>query len=378
MNGTSIRRARAAAIPVLVLACTAANAAEGLRLRALIVGSLGSELAAPVRGESGFFGNAVLTYTEVTRAVDDAGNTLSTAPRVVPLPTGVPTAGAIPNGTFSLRVPSGTVNLTQTQTQLNLVGGYATAPSFAGGRLVLRANLPLIEISRNFQVIQPAPVVTPTPSSPPLPPAALGAVNAVASAATAQWQTQLAATAASQNQSVTGLGDLDLTAAWVRDFDRLRVSAAIGLQLPTGDYDAKRGPNPGFGDYRTVQIGVVSSYAVSESLTVAGRLSWGTNSTNGDTQYRSGNFAVVEGSVLKKLNAGPVVGVNLLAIRQTTDDRSNGVAVPSQRYRNNSVGPFLAWPMDSRTAVAVQVAQTFGGRNALVSRSVQVRASRAW
>jgi hypothetical protein len=361
-----------AALVGLALVPGVACAAEGFRLRAPVAGVLGAEIGAPLQAP-GFFGSATLGYGEVRRVVDDSGNTLTTAPVDVPLPTGAPTSGAIPNGTFRLHVPAGTVNLKQRQTQLNLAAGYLTGPDFAGGSLLFRATLPLIHMTRDFSVSPTAAAgIVPTPSSPPLSRAGLGVVNAAAAAANAQVQTLQATTSAMQNDTVSGLGDVELAAAWRRGFGRTRVLAGAALYLPTGAYDANRGPNPGFGDFRTLQLGVGAVHPLDNGLTLAARASWGTNTTNRATHYRSGDFAVLEGALRKdwrRLGAG----VNLVAIRQIEDDRLNGVTLPNLRLRNNAAGPFVSWRLSRDTVLTLQHSRTFGGRNAQVSNTTFVR-----
>jgi len=363
-----------------------AIAAEGFRLRHHAAGLLGPEIAARV-DTPGFFGSASLAHVRVSEVAGPSGDTLTVPARVVPLPTGAATGGAIRDGTYALQVPPGRVDLAQTQTQLNLVGGFVTPPDYAGGSLAWRVNVPLIRQSRDFRATQPPGTVVPTPSA-LLPVAARGAINAVAAAANAQVQSALAAGSATQNADVSGLGDIELSAAWIRRMDRLRVAANLSLHAPTGKYDRARGPNPGFGDFYTLQPGVAFTYALggggadgfnwAEGVTLAGRASYGVNSKNRDTDYKTGNFVSFEGAAVKVMGAW-AVGANLLALRQLTDDRAGGVAVADSRYRNNAVGPFVAYRFPGRDiALNVQYSQSFGERNALVARTLQFRLVGAW
>lgn len=269
-------------------------------------------------------------------------------------------------------MPAGTVDLKQSQTQLNLVATYLTAAEAGGGRLLLRANLPLIRISRDFSINGAAATISPQPASPPLPPAAVAAVNAIGAAANAQVQAALAATAATHNASVSGLGDLELSAAWLQDFGQLRFIAGAGLHLPTGTYNANRGPNPGFGNFRTLQLGVGAAYALDNGFRLGGRASWATNSTNRDTNYRSGDFAVFEAAVRKDWMRF-AAGLNVVAVRQLEDDRAAGTDVANMRLRNYSAGPFVSWRLSRAIAFTAQHTRTFGGRNAQVSHTTFVR-----
>jgi hypothetical protein len=360
-------------------------AAEGFRLRHPPVGLFGPEIAARV-DNPGFFGTAALSHARVDEVVGNNGDTLTLPARVLPLPTGAPTGGAVPNGTYALQVPAGRVDLSQNQTQLNLLGGFVTRPDYAGGSLSLRVNVPFVSQSRSFAATQPLGTVVPVPSA-QLPAPLRGAINAVASAANAQVQSALAATGATHNTDVSGLGDIELSAAWVRRMDRLRVAANLSLHLPTGKYDRARGPNPGFGDFYTLQPGVALTYAMGDSpdvpqwaqgVSLAGRVAYGINSTNRDTDYRTGNFIALEGAAVKVM--GPwAVGANLLSVQQVTDDRSAGVMVADSRYRTHAAGPFLAYKFPGRDlALNMQLSQSFGGRNALVARTLQLRLVGAW
>lgn len=361
------------------------HASEGFRLRHPPLGLFGPEIAARVDAP-GFFGTASLTHGRVSEVVGNSGDTLAVPARVAPLPTGTATGGAVPNGTYALQVPAGRVNLTQSQTQLNLVGGFVTQPDYAGGSFALRINAPFIRQSRSFVASQASGTAVPTPSA-QLPVQVRGAINAVAAAANAQLQSALAASGATHNTEVSGLGDIELSAAWVRRMERLRLAANLNLHLPTGKYDKARGPNPGFGDFHTLQSGVALTYALADAadsprwaqgISLAGRASYGVNSTNRDTDYRTGNFIAFEGAAVKVM--GPwALGANLLSVQQVTDDRAGGVVVPDTRYRAHAAGPFVAYKFPGRDlAFNVQLSQTFGERNALVARTLQLRLAGAW
>ncbi len=385
----ALRRALAGPITLAgcVLSCLPAqvHSAEGFRLRHPPVGLFGPEIAGRV-DTPGFFGTASLTQARVSEVVGNSGATLALPARVAALPTAAATGGLVPNGTYALQVPAGRVDLTQSQTQLNLVGGWVTQPDYAGGSFALRINVPFIRQSRSFVASQAPGTVAPTPSA-QLPAQVRGAVNAVAAAANAQLQSALIASGSMHNTDVSGLGDVELSAAWVRRMERLRVAANLSLHLPTGKYDRARGPNPGFGDFHTLQSGVALTYALADAadsprwaqgISLAGRASYGVNSTNRDTDYRTGNFIALEGAAVKVM--GPwAIGANLLSVQQGSDDRAAGVVVPDTRYRAHAAGPFVAYKLPGRDlAFNVQLSQSFGERNALVARTLQFRLVGAW
>lgn len=366
----------------LLIAGMPADAAEGYRLRQSPVGVFGGEMAASV-DNPGFFGTAALTDSQINRITDNSGQDLALPARSVPIPTGAATGGAVPNGTYKVQVPPGTIDFKQTQTQLNLVGGYATQDEYGGGRFVTAINVPLIKQSRTVTAEQPLGTVSPTLSAPvpgPLQRVIAGGANAV----NLQVQAGVAAATAGQNADVSGLGDTEVSFVWVREKDRLRVVPGVSVFLPTGEYDKDRGPNPGFGKFYTVRAGVAVSYALNPNalaktwdsgVTVAGRISYGVNSRNMATGYRSGDFVYLEAGVAKVIGDW-AIGANALAIRQVTDDSGpNAIG----RYRNYSAGPFLAYKIPGKDAgFNLHYSQNFGGRNALQAESLQLRFIKAW
>ena len=369
---------RTLALLLLVPACAAVHAAEGFRLRQPSVSMFGGEMGRSI--DPGPFVAATATYTAIRGVAGADGNPLTVAARTVPLPTGAPTGGAVRDGTYSLQVPPGPIELRQVQKQVNLAGGYVF-DGVAGGSVALRANLPLIDQSRSFRATQATGTIVPTPAA-PLPAPAIAAVNAVGAAANAQVQSGLVAQGFSQNANAGGLGDLELSAAWLRTYGPWRVGAAYSLYLPTGDYSTARGPNPGFGDFLTHQAGVAFTYAAAgqpgpgqwaPGWAFSGRAAVGTNGTNRYTGVRSGNFTVLEAAVLHRTGNWSV-GANVLALRQTSDDTLNGTPVAASRLRLNAAGPFVTIKLPWRDlALNVHANSTFGERNALIARSLQMR-----
>jgi len=370
---------------MLAVCALQAQAGEGYKLRQSAVGLFGGEIAAAA-DNPGFFGTAALTTVSIYKVVDDAGNNIVVPGRAVPLPTGTPTRGAVPDGTYTLNVAPGSIAFDQDQTQLNLLGGYMTESSYAGGRFAFAVNVPLIKQSRSFVPVQVLGTVSPTPNA-ALPAAVRGAISAVATAVNNQVQAGVAAQAASQNVDVSGVGDTELSAVWIRHQDRLKVVAGMSLYLPTGKYDKARGPNPGFGNFYTLRPGVAVSYSLNPGhkneawdagVTIAGRVSVGFNTTNKDTDYRSGNFVYLEGGIVKVMGNW-AVGANLLTIQQITDDSGSAAPAGGSRYQNSSFGPFLSYKLPGKDAgFNLHFSQNFASRNALVARALQLRFIKAW
>lgn len=376
---------QAASCLALLVAGSHASAGEGSKLRQSPVGAFGGEIAAPA-DNPGLFGTASLTYLNIYQVVDGSGQAISLSPKTLPLPTATPTGGLIANGAYALSVPAGSIDFNQKQTQLNLVGGYLTESLYGDGRLAFAINLPLIRQSRSFIAVQPAGVVSPTPAG-ALPAALRGAIAAVATAVNKQVQAGVAAAAASQNAEVSGFGDAELSMVWVRHQDRLKVAAGVSLFVPTGVYDKTRGPNPGFGKFYTLRPGVALTYALNPDhaaaawdagVTLAGRLSYGFNTSNTETDYRSGNFVYAELGLVKVIGNW-AFGSNLLATQQVTDDSGTGAPADGNRYHSYGVGPFLSYKIPGKDAgFNLQYSDNFGARNAIVAKSLQLRFVKAW
>ena len=111
---------------------------------------------------------------------------------------------------------------------------------------------------------------------------------------------------------------------------------------------------------------------------MGGRVTFGMNSVNQDTNYRSGNFLYLEGAVMKVWGQWGL-GLNLSGTQQVTDDTGTGAPADGFRYRNYAVGPFLAYKLPLKDAgINLSFSQNFGSRNAVVSQNLQLRFIKSW
>ena len=364
---------------VCLLACSlSAQAAEGYKLRQAPVGAFGGEIAAPA-DNTGFFGTASLTQLQIYKLADANGNNVAPAP-IAPIQLNP----ALP---YKVAFPTGSLAFNQDQTQLNVVGGYLTESKYADGHVAFAINVPFIQQKRTFIVTQPAGTLTPAATVPPLSPAIVGQLTAGTAQANAAVQAKILATGASQNLETSGVGDTELSTVWIRHVDRLKVAAGVSLFVPTGSYDKNRGPNPGFGNFYTLRPGVAVTYNLNPKqsdeswdagVTIAGRVSYGINSRNKDTDYRSGNFIYSEGGIVK-VNGDWAYGVNVFTIQQISDDTGSGATLGGNRYKTNGVGPFISFKLPGKDAgFNLQYSDNYGGRNAIVAKSLQLRFVKAW
>jgi hypothetical protein len=364
---------------VCLLACGMnAQAAESYKLRQAPVGAFGGEIAASA-DKPGFFGTASLTQLQIYKLADAAGNDIAPAP-IAPIQLNP----ALP---YKVSFPTGSLAFNQDQTQLNLVGGYLTEGVYGGGHVAFAVNVPFIQQKRTFVVTQAAGTLTPAATTPPLSAAVVTQLTAGTAQANAQVQAKILAASANQNLETSGVGDTELSTVWVRHVDRLKVAAGVSLFVPTGSYDKDRGPNPGFGNFLTIRPGVAVTYNLNpkhsdeswdSGVTIAGRVSYGFNTRNKDTDYKSGNFIYTEGGLVK-VSGNWAYGVNLFSIQQISDDTGSGAALLGSRYKTNGVGPFVSFKLPGQNAgLNVQYSDNFGGRNAIVAKSLQMRLVKAW
>jgi hypothetical protein len=364
---------------VCLLACGLnAQAAESYKLRQAPVGAFGGEIAASA-DNPGFFGTASLTQLQIYKIADANGNNVA--------PSSIAPIQLNPALPYKVAFPTGSLAFNQDQTQLNLVGGYLTEGKYGDGHVAFAINVPFIQQKRTFVVTQPAGTLTPAATTPPLSAAIVGQLNAGAAQANALVQAKVLAAGANQNLETSGVGDTELSTVWVRHVDRLKVAAGVSLFVPTGSYDKNRGPNPGFGNFYTLRPGVAVTYNLNpkhsdetwdSGVTIAGRVSYGMNTRNKDTDYKSGNFIYSEGGIVK-VRGDWAYGVNVFSIQQISDDTGSGATLGGNRYKTNGVGPFVSFKLPGKDAgFNLQYSDNFGGRNAIVAKSLQLRFVKAW
>ncbi|MDE3233125.1 MAG: transporter [Pseudomonadota bacterium] len=380
MHKATPRQFILASLPwVCLLACGLnAQAAESYKLRQAPVGAFGGEIAASA-DNPGFFGTASLTQLQIYKIADANGNNVA--------PSSIAPIQLNPALPYKVAFPTGSLAFNQDQTQLNLVGGYLTEGKYGDGHVAFAINVPFIQQKRTFVVTQPAGTLTPAATTPPLSAAIVGQLNAGAAQANALVQAKVLAAGANQNLETSGVGDTELSTVWVRHVDRLKVAAGVSLFVPTGSYDKNRGPNPGFGNFYTLRPGVAVTYNLNpkhsdetwdSGVTIAGRVSYGMNTRNKDTDYKSGNFIYSEGGIVK-VRGDWAYGVNVFSIQQISDDTGSGATLGGNRYRTNGVGPFVSFKLPGKDAgFNLQYSDNFGGHNAIVAKSLQLRFVKAW
>ena len=379
-----------------------AHAAENFKLRQSPLGSFGGDIATPA-DKPGFFGTASLTqaniegikgptgeaYTKPTGVTNLSLTQLAAATGNTALAGVIASAPGVALGLGSTRVTfdNTVVDLKQDQTVINLAFGYLTETKYSEGRIAFVANVPLLKQSRTL-LLTPSNVRFPDPATSL---AAQAAISGQLNPANV-----LAATAASNKATgeAAGLGDTELSTVWVRHTGPLKVAAGISVFVPTGKYnaesDAASQANPGFGNFYTIRPGVAFTYNLNPSqaqqdwdagVTIAGRVSYGVNTVNKDTLYKSGNFIYSEAAVVK-VSGDWAVGMNVFSTQQVTDDTYSGTDLTklvNGRYKTLGGGPFVSYKIPGTDAgLNFQVNNNFQGRNAINVKSYQLRLIKAF
>lgn len=358
---------------------THANAAESWKLRQSPIGSFGGDIFAPAE-KPGFFGGVSIATPTITGVKGPTGNTVTIPSGVTNVPLGALNPALAPYNAYQASVAEGAVGLNQDQTQINLGGGYITEGTYADGKLMFAANVPFIKATRIGSLVFPNATFSGPAGPAQLPATITGPINA-----SIQAGAQARATLASG--STEGLGDTELSTVWIKNTDRLRVTAGVSLFVPTGKFDPARQANlqanTGFGDFYTVRPGASFAYNLDpkERITVAGRVAYGFNTVNKDTQYKSGNFVYAEGAIAKVI--GDVAfGLNVFSIQQISDDSYSGTdkkIVVNGRYKTMGGGPFISYKLPGQDmALNFQISNNFQGENAIVVKSYQLRLIRAF
>jgi len=355
-----------------------AYAADGSKLRFPLSGSLGGEIAAK-QLTPGLYGSVVVTQIEVDKVTGDDGNALklvqanafSQAVTSPPSPIAMTVSSSFSG--------SATVAVKQSQTVSNILLGYLTETEYAGGRLNLLVNIPYMSLNRTFSLTGDTPKLAPLGSSVPGPQAAAvaaGLQTNVQGQFALKYQAQLAANSTAASGSAADLGDMEVTGAWVRQTDDMKIIVGATLAMPTAKYDKNSVLNTGFGNYYTLRPGVAVSGRASEDLTLGAKVSLGLNSPNNDNGVRTGNFFGLDLAAAYLTPVG-VFGPHVMYVSQYEDDQ--GGTFGGNRFNATGAGVFyttLIRPINA--GLNFSYMQMLNTRNALSGSFVQIRLTKAF
>ena len=355
-----------------------AYAADGWKLRFPLSGSLGGEIAAK-QLTPGLYGSVVATQVEVDKVTGGDGNALTIAlpPGELNMAVTGPPPKSIAINVSSSYSGAATVAVKQSQTVSNVVLGYLTETEYAGGRLNMTVNIPYISLNRKFSLSSDPPQLAPLISSVPAAQAYIsGKQTETQEKFALKYQAQLAANSTAASGSAADLGDMEVTGAWVRQTDDMKIIVGATLAMPTAKYDKNSDFNTGFGNYYTLRPGVAVSGRASEDLTLGAKVSLGLNSPNNDNGVRTGNFWGLDLAAAYLTPIG-VFGPHLLQVTQYEDDQGGNFG--GNRFSATGAGVFyttLIRPINA--GLNFSYMQMLDSRNALSGSFVQIRLTKAF
>lgn len=353
-------------------------AADGWKVRFPLSGSLGGEIASK-QLTPGLYGSVVATQIEVDKVTGDDGNALTLTQA-----NAFSKAVNSPPSPIAMTVSSSysgaaTVAVKQSQTVSNVVLGYLTETEYAGGRLNMTVNIPYISLNRTFSVSGLTPQLAPLSSSVP---GAQAAAVAAGLQPTVQgqfalgYQAQLAASSAAASGTAAGVGDIEVTGAWVQEKENMRMVVGATLAMPTGQYDKNSQLNVGYGNYYTLRPGVAVSTRPTDKLTLGARGSLGLNTPNSDNGVRTGNYWALDLAAAYLTPIG-VFGPHVMQVTQYDDDQ--GGTLGANRFSATGAGLFfttLIQPINAGLNLSYMT--ILNSRNALSGSFVQVRLSKSF
>lgn len=190
---------------------------------------------------------------------------------------------------------------------------YLSSEQVLGGNVGFTAMLPLvrrkIELTGGTATIDPTAVATIS--------GATGIPQAnVRAGLSANVQDGIAA----KSSAAYGIGDLEVSPIWHLEIgDHQHMTVAPTLIIPTGDYDATKRANAGFGNFYTFRPSVQYAF-VGDGWDVGVRLLLSFNTRNRSNGYRSGNVLNIDYQAMKFVSEDIRVGLQGYVVEQFSDD----------------------------------------------------------
>jgi len=162
----------------------------------------------------------------------------------------------------------------------------------------------------------------------------------------------------SRRDSASGIGDMSfipVMLAWKSGF--WQYNALLNIYAPTGSYETDRLANPGLNYWTFDPIAGVSYNDEKSGFNAALNIGLALNTTNDDTDYRSGTLLHFDGSVQQLFPAGAGflgVGAEAFYWQQVTGDSGSGAKLGSFKGRTAGIGPVLTYllPLGKQSLVA--------------------------
>jgi len=137
---------------------------------------------------------------------------------------------------------------------------------------------------------------------------------------------------------------------------------ALDIALPTADYSASRIANVGLNAYGIIPNGALTWFPDPRTEISVGA-GYIFHTPNRKTRYHSGNVAFFEAAILYAIAPDWRVGLSGYALKQTTDDKNNGVVIKNFRGQALALGPQIRRNLGRQSAIAFEWQPEFKVRN---------------
>ncbi|AWI54417.1 hypothetical protein DEH84_14040 [Aquabacterium olei] len=343
---------RAATLAMALAAATSAQAADnGLQRYSPGVG--GSDMSSPV--VPGWYGQVALVSYHASKLKGNDGEAARAA---------LPTNAAV---TYQADIHA---DARAALTRLT----YISTERIWGGNLGFTVMIPLVQRKADLSVSNfNFPTGTPGPIR-------AGTIE------------QVARTANAQDSKSTGIGDIELSPVIHWEIgDHQSASFAPTIVVPTGDYDATRRANAGYGNFFTFRPSFQYAF-IGDGWDLAARTVLSFNTRNKDNGYFSGHMFNLDWQAMAFVSDDVRVGVQGYFVRQLTGDtqKLDGFSVARQtalggykplvdgnKASVNAAGPAIAWIRNGgEFMLEGKLLQEFNARNRTEGQSLWVTLSK--
>lgn len=306
----------------------------------------GSDMSTPV--QPGWYGQvAMVAYHASKLKGNDGKDGYKTA--TVPSSSLGGLAGFFPNGVPVKFKTNLTVDIVTVLPRIT----YISSEKLLGGNLGFTAMLPLMREKDKISASGASVPSTFIPTAATILGGGTPTLGTIATATGIASNLQSAVTdgVAAESGSQYGIGDLEIAPIIHWEIgDHQSAGLAATIIIPTGDYDASRLVNTGFGNYYTFRPSFQYAY-IGDGWDIAGRLVFSFNLRNKDTQYKTGNIMNLDVALMKFVSDDVRLGLQGYIVRQLTGDSQDASTThptfddltTGNKMQAYAAGPAIAW-----------------------------------
>ncbi|AWT12750.1 hypothetical protein DM292_17540 [Stutzerimonas frequens] len=164
--------------------------------------------------------------------------------------------------------------------------------------------------------------------------------------------------------STTALGDTTFAPVLLGWHSKtLHQIAGVETFLPTGEYDVNEPVNAGRNYYQVAPF-YAATWFPNPRWEASAKLRYGMNTTNADTDYRSGDELTLEFSGGYRLTERLSAGINGYWFEQTTDDEiDNRTVAEGNQGSVKAIGPYVSYRFASNFALIAKWQEEFDAEN---------------